>query len=318
MKDITLQINLSPGDVNYAQLTVPALCKHHEIIEKKLLIVDRCRPQRTKLVDPDQRFPEEKFKLGVEEITEISENLLRRKAVTDIYYLDPNDPYIAVLSKKYLRSIYKTTHSAGGTANMSYWLAMELPQTRYVLHYDGDIVLYQKPGYNWTDEAISYMQAEPDVLMAVPRLCPPLNKDNDIPSLHEGRPIHSYTNFWKNDWFSTRHFLLDKERLNAYLPLVRGRIMTELLLRKYGNRAFPIDPEILLHRSAAPRGAKRLVLKNENAWLLHPTDKSQAFLNILPQLIKTISMGKSPEKQRGFENIITAAWEEYAIPSGTA
>jgi hypothetical protein len=55
MHDVTLQINLSPGDIAYAELTLPALVQAHRAnVDEVLAIVDRCRPQKTKIVDPEQ------------------------------------------------------------------------------------------------------------------------------------------------------------------------------------------------------------------------------------------------------------------------
>jgi len=79
----------------------------------------------------------------VSRIKEIAKALLDGKVVTDLFFIEPdNFPLFDRLSKKYLRSLYKSTHGAGGTANMSYWAAMDLPVTKYVLHYDCDILLY--------------------------------------------------------------------------------------------------------------------------------------------------------------------------------
>lgn len=313
MNDVTLQINTSPGDINYAELTVAALANQHADIKKKLLIVDCCRPQKTKILDPDVRFPINDFEQNVEKIINISKRLLANNLVTDVYYVKPGDPIMDYLSKKYLRNVYKATHGAGGTSNMSYWAGLDLPDTKYVLHYDCDIILYQKPGFNWVKEAINHIQDHKNILMAVPRLCPPVDKD--IPSLQEGRPFTSFPNYWINDWFSTRHFLFDKQKLKNYLPLVRGKVMIELLLRKYGNRAFPIDPEILLYKSVGPRGAKRLILKSEDAWLLHPINKSRLYLDALPQIISTITKGKYPQAQKGYENINLESWLEFLNPN---
>lgn len=312
MQDITLQINLSPGDVNYAGLTVPALVGNHAGIKKRLLVVDCCRPQKTKLIDPDIKYPVNIFNQNVEHITEISEQLLKGNIVTDVYYLKPGDKLFDHLSKKYLSGLYKCTHSAGGTANMSYWAGIELPETNHVLHYDGDILLYQKNGYEWCYEAINLLSKNPDSLFAVPRLCPPvLNQAIDSPSLQEGRPLETYADFWKNDWFSTRHFLVDKRKLNKFLPLVTGKLMLELLIRKYSFRAFPFDPEIILFKSLAGRRGKRIILKNTDAWILHPQEKPQLFLAILPQIIAAVTQGKTPGVQRGYENINTQAWKAY-------
>ncbi|HWZ35231.1 MAG TPA: hypothetical protein VNW51_03685, partial [Mucilaginibacter sp.] len=174
MDEVTLQINLSAGDVNYAALTVSALVAHHRDIKKRLLVVDCCRPQKTKIVDPEVRFPKKIFEQRIKQIVSISEQLLKDNVVTQIYYLWPDDPLIDELSKKYLRGLYKTTHGAGGTGNMSYWTALEIPETKYVLHYDGDILLYQKPGYSWVDEAVGLLKGQPEAVFAVPRMCPPV------------------------------------------------------------------------------------------------------------------------------------------------
>jgi hypothetical protein len=312
MHNTTLQINLSPGDVNYANLTVPALINHHRNIKDRLLVVDCCRPQKTKLVDPDTKYPLNIFQQNVERITAISEQFLKSGLVTDVYYLKPGDILFKHLSKKYLNGVYDCTHGAGGTANMGYWAGIELPRTKYVLHYDGDIILYQKPGYFWHEDALGYLNEAEDNVFATPRLCPPLaGAAIDMPSIQEGRPYTSHPGYWKNDWFSTRHFLADKEKLDRYLPLVRGKLRMELFVRKYGRRAFPLDPEIVLFRSLPPRGGRKITLKSLDAWITHPLNKPQSFLDILPQMISTVAEGKYPDEQRGHENIIPDAWINY-------
>lgn len=62
MNDITLQVNLSAGDVNYAALTVPALVQQHADIKKRLLVVDCCRPQKSRIMDPDVKIPHKKVR----------------------------------------------------------------------------------------------------------------------------------------------------------------------------------------------------------------------------------------------------------------
>jgi hypothetical protein len=311
-KDITLQINISPGDINYAHLTVPEIVSKHQCIEHRLLIVDCCRPQKTKLVDPDIKFPNDLFERKVQKIIEIAKSLLEKGIVTSVYYLKPNDPLIKLLSKKYLRNLYDCTHSAGGTANMSYWAGIELSNTQYVLHYDGDILIYQAENYKWVDEAKILMDQNQNVIIAIPRLCPPV-EDNTFtqPSLHEGRPLIDCETYWLNDWFSTRHFLIDKAKLEKYLPLPVGKVAIELLLRKYGNKAFPIDPEILMFKSIGTRGGKRLVLKNKQAWITHPTVKNESFIKNLPAIIKLINENKYPKEQIGYEDLNLPAWLNY-------
>ncbi|HTH81513.1 MAG TPA: hypothetical protein VL490_01175 [Mucilaginibacter sp.] len=314
MIEITLQINLSPGDINYAEQTIPSLISKHADIKKRLLIVDCCRPQKTKLVDPDKKHPQAVFNERVKRIIQISEAFLKDGLVTDVYYLKPNDPLFEFISKKYLNGLYNCTHGAGGTANMAYWAGIELVQTKYVLHYDGDMLLYQKQGYSWVKNGLAFLSESDDYISAVPRLCPPVADPSfTLPSVHEGRKNTSLENYWYTDFFSTQVFLLDKDKLNRFLPLVRGKLMIELLIRKYGKRAFPLDPEIILFRSMGPRGGKRILLKSKDAWVIHPADKSQLFLDALPQIINKVNKGKYPEAQRGHEDMNLSAWLNFLM-----
>lgn len=305
--NITLQINISPGDVNYAALTVPEIVSKHPLISKRLLVVDCCRPQKTKLVDPDSRFPQEIFDQNVERIKEIANILLEAKVVSQIYYLFKDDLLIDILALKYLGGAYHTTHSSGGTANMSYWAGIELCSTQYVLHYDGDILIYQEKGFDWALAAAEFMQNNNDVVIAVPRLCPPIS-DHDMPSLDEGRQFSSQNEYWLNDWFSTRHFLLDKQKFQRFLPLPIFKIRVELLIRLLTKRAFPIDPEILMFKSIASRGGKRLILKNTKAWIIHPVIKDTFFVDYLPRIINSINRNCYPQKQAGKEDLILEEW----------
>jgi hypothetical protein len=307
--EITLQINLSPGDRQYAHLTIPALVARHEDIKRRLLVVDCCRPQKTKLIDNDIKYPLPTFLAQVEEIISLSEGFLKEGVVSEVIYLKPGDPIFKQLSLKYLNGAYDFTHSAGGTANMSYWAAMEIPETRYVIHFDADMLFYQKPGYHWYQEAVAYLQEEPGAIFAVPRLCPPVDGGwLDVPSLKEGRPFQSFTGYWMNDWFSTRLFLLDKARLERRLPLVKGWLKGELLLRKYLRRAYPFDPEIILAKSLWASKDRRVILKNSDAWALHPSEKGEAFLELLPHMLKRIADGKAPLQQLGVEDVILDSW----------
>jgi hypothetical protein len=66
---VTLQINLSAGDAGYAAITVPALLASHDPTYRRLLVVDGCRPQRTRIFDPDVRVPEPGFSERLERRT---------------------------------------------------------------------------------------------------------------------------------------------------------------------------------------------------------------------------------------------------------
>lgn len=315
MPNCTLQINLSPGDVAYAESTVPYLAEaHRDSVDEKLAIVDCCRPQKTKIVDPDQRFPEPGFSQRVEKICAIAESLKVKGYLDRIVYLRPNDPLFPLLSKKYLRNVVKETHDYGACALMSYLAGLEIPTTRYILHYDADMLLYQQPGYDWSVEAQNLMEKEEKAVAASPRTSPPFATEKnmtDAPSLHEGRPFFSVTGGWCNDWFSTRCYLIDQEKLASYLPLLQGRLLIETLAVKYLNRGYPRSPEIMLFKTVGGAGGWRLNLKSEQAWLLHPATKPPRYLELLPLMLKAVQQGKVPREQKGYADINLAAWEEF-------
>ena len=223
---ITLQFNLSPGDLDYARQTVRRLALSHQTgIEEKLAIVDCCRPQRTKFVDPDRRFPEAAFYQRVEEISSLAEELKREGCIDRIEYVRPRSSLIATLSSRYLAGAVRETHDAGACGLMAYFAAFELASTRYLVHYDADMILHQSASYEWVKDAVVLMGRLPKALCATPRISPPFAENSeaaDAPSLHEGRPLVAVEGGWLNDWFSTRCFLMDLGKLAHYLPLYQG------------------------------------------------------------------------------------------------
>jgi hypothetical protein len=319
MHDVTLQINLSPGDIAYAQLTVPALAEAHRVhVDETLAIVDCCRPQKTKIVDPERRFPEAEFQQRVEKICAITEDLKTKGYLDRIVYLYPNNSLQPILARKYLGNWVNETHDYGGCALMAYLAAFEVTTTRYLIHYDADMLLYQASDYDWSVEAKYLMDKEHKVVAASPRISPPFRQDKnlaDAPSLHEGRPLFPVEGGWCNDWFSTRCYLIDKDKLNSYLPLIQGRLLLETLAIKYLNRGYPRSPEIMLFKRVGRAGGWRLNLKSEQVWLLHPKTKPPRYIELLPQIQQHILKGQVPVEQRGYADINLSAWENFLAQS---
>ncbi len=310
--EFTFQVNISPGDVLYAYKSVRELAQHHLTIPNRLLIVDCCKPQKTKLVNPAKRFPEPEFSNKIKIICELAEDLLKENLFTEVYYIKPNDKLFKVLSKKYLNNIIKTTHGAGGTAQMAYWAGIELAKTRYVIHYDGDMILHQDSNFHWWEEAKNKMLVEKNVLMAIPRHAPPTTETGNMPTYFEGTEMISKDDYWIHNWFSTRVFLLDKEKLSNFLPLVIGEIFFELILRKLLLRSFPLDPEIIFFRKLGLYNhQRRLILKSAKAWTLHPLTKSKLYIDLLSKIYLHINNNSIPVKQGGHEDLDLKIWSDF-------
>ncbi len=310
MQDITLQINLSPGDIAYAALTVPALVQAHRAnVVETVAIVDCCRPSKTKIVDPDQRFPLPVFQQRVEQICAIAETLKTQGWIDQIVYLHPNNDLQPLLAKKYLANWVNQTHDYGGCALMAYLAAFEVISTRYLLHYDADMLLYQALGYDWAVEAVSWLEQSVELVAATPRPSP--TSDPDALTLQERLPLIPSPGGWRNQWFSTRCYLIDRTKLEHYLPLIRGKFLLETLAVRWLNRGYPRSPELMLFRGIGDRGGWRLNLKSEKAWLLHPVTKPPRYLELLPEIQRSIQLGQVPTSQRGYVDINLDAWEQF-------
>ena len=320
VNDATLQINLCAGDVAYAESTVPALVRAHPDVTRRLAVVDCCRPQRTNLFDPDRRLPELEFKQRLSGIRDLSEEFKRAGLFDMVTYLYPGDARFRGFASKYCRHWMKETHDSGGCGYMAYWAAIDLPATRFVLHYDADMLLHQDSGYSWVGDALALWPIHARAVSAVPRMSPPGFADTpaeDGPSCHEGRPKEAVRGGWLNDWFSTRCFLLDRARLAPLLPLVSPLWSLEFLLRRLIDRGYPPPPESVLFRSLGNRGWRCLNLASEKAWLLHPPRKDQEYLRLLPRILSSVAAGRYPDAQRGYVDLQMEAWSaiEPDLPS---
>ncbi len=304
-KEITLQINLSPGDTESATLTVPHIVSAHSTeFAEKLLIVDCNRPQQTPIVNTDIRFPQETFQQKVLQIKSIADDLNKQGVVDRVVYLEPGDDIYKRISRKYMRGITRATHDYGACALMAYLAAFEVVSTPYLLHYDADMLIYQKKGHDWLVEALGVLQDQHRYAAVTPRLAPPLRQpSSDTPTLYQWPVSKKVASGWEDQWFSTRAFLFKRESLMNALPLLRGKRYLRAVARKLLNRGFPVSPEVMISARMKQIAKFHLQLASEDAWLLHPCDKSEVYLSILPRLIQTVKEGKVPDRQRGIPDI---------------
>jgi hypothetical protein len=317
--EICLQINLCPGDVEYAEQTVPHLVNsHRNHVQHRLAIVDVNKPQNTRA--NLREYPEPQFSDNVNRILEITESLCAAGYFDEVLIIDENQNELKKsLSKKFTGDLIPadTSHDYHGAAYAAYLAAMHVPEQRFILHYDSDILLYQEPGFDWAQVALSHWQSNSDIIAACPRISPP-GFTPDAPSKHEGRPHVATEGGWLNDWFSTRCFLMDQKRLAHYLPLTHGPYFWELLFYRMIKRRYPPGPELLLFNSAGRQGAKKLNLSTDKAWLLHPASKPAEFLQLLPAILQHVRYGRCPDTQQGQADIDLAAWSSFIDCSPTS
>jgi hypothetical protein len=308
MTDVTLQINLSAGDSTYAAWTVPAIIAAHPGATERLLVVDLCKPQATRIIDPARRYAEPAYTARQQKVLQLSESWLASGLVDRVVALRPGDPLFPVLSRRYLRPWARETHDYGGCALMAYLAAFELCRTRWLLHFDADMLVHQAAGFDWVGQGQQAMAGSANVIAAVPRPSPPSPDRPEIPSENERLAFRTHASGWLNAWFSTRCYLFDLERLRPLLPLLQGGIYWENILVRLLNRGYPRSPEVILHRRLRAADRWRLMLRDERAWLLHPVQKDAAFVAVLPRLLEAVRKGEVPAGQRGQQDLDLAHW----------
>lgn len=326
MSKITLQVNVSPGDLNYAAFTVPRLLSAHaSSVSERLIIVDATRGQKTRIFDPARRGTARAFAERVDALLELTGHWHSKGDVDRVFVLRDGDPLIEQIRRRWLRNLVAETHDYGGCALMSYFAAFELTRTSYLLHYDADMLLYQKPGFDWAQAAKELLMSRPALIAARPRIAPPAAKEGDpqdAPSLHEVLPLQPSRGGWLNQWFSTRCFLFNREKLMRTLPAISRRESLRLLFRKLIDRGYPPAPELILFRHLNRLGYQCLNLASREAWLLHPRAKPPEFIELLPNLLASVHRGQFPKAQAGSADIDLSAWraliDEHRLTSDAA
>lgn len=227
MNSITLQVNICPGDIAYAQQIIPRLVeRYRNACCETLAIVDLCPPQSTQFLNSAKRFPPEEFAKKVAVLKQIVEQWQAEKLFDRVVYLMPESGLFRSLSQKYLQGIVSETHDCYGHALMSYFAGLDLPKTRYVLHFDADLIIHGSS--DWLTEAVERLETMPNVIAVSPRISPPSSTTESTPSVcdHiEGGWLSTWASQWTesgwlSDWISTRCFLIDRERLSELGSLI--------------------------------------------------------------------------------------------------
>lgn len=317
---ITLQINVCGGDADYLDLTVPALCRHHrENVREVLVVVDECRPQRTRVVNPEEKFPWPRFQERLARVNQSIKRMQSEGLIDRVVRLTPDDETQYEMMWRYMGRIGRVTHDLRAVALNSYILGMESSRTRYVAHYDCDMILYQTPGYDWILDGVALLNEHSNAAAVHPRIAPP--QENIDPA---GERTLRYWNpqkvdgGWAIHWLSMRALLLDRARITERLPYNSILDLIRIHSCKMLNRYYPPALENAMSAALAREGKYAVVMETEDAWLLHPEPKEELFLRILPGLLESVELAEIPAAQRGKANVDQEAWDDYLqeLPTG--
>lgn len=341
--DVTLQINLSAGDLAYAIPLVSSLAQTHRSDVREIVVVaDLCRPQSARDFHAPTHVPAAQFQERLARLGEICATLQRAGTIDRVVFLEPDRSRLQALNRKYAGVATSRSHDHLGHAFSAYFLGWECARTRYVAHFDADILLWQQPGFSWLRAAVEALACDERLLAASPRIAPPLNEDefirrDDPRCWSPSWPLTRVERGWLSPWFSTRCHVIDRERLARWLPLAGDRTSTRhaalhrvatplytigtltgprrsRIARGLMRRLppFPLPPEVLLHEHAQRCGFGCLYLADTRAWFIHPDTKPAPFLHLLPHLLEAIvRRGTFPSTQQGVSSLQLEAWKEF-------
>jgi hypothetical protein len=184
-------------------------------------------------------------------------------------------------------------------------------EAKYILHLDCDMIFYEAPGFSWIQEGIKIMEENEDILCVLPRGGPP-TKDG---SLHQGTTPYQVDEkrglyLFKN--FTSRHYLIHRERFLSLLPLKPLWLSWRepIKSRLFGNGKM-LCWEAMVENALTKSDLWRADLMTDQAWSLHPGDRSVEFYQLLPQIIDSVNRNEFPEEQRGHFDLRLCDWKDF-------
>ena len=301
-RDCTLSINVAPSDVGFIMETVPHLVRQCRFpFKDRVLVADVLPPSRRRRGSAGK----------IQQLRRCCEELVRSGIMDRAVEVDYSPEYrSSVYGKHFNQPRMTETHNRRGGPFLAFVFAIEECDTRYLLHFDSDILLHHREGHSWIDEGIRALEENEDILVVGPVPGPRSRDDilqrRGVPYQEDPRGLYHFKNF------TSRVYLIDRERFATVLPMtarrqkVRKRWLPSGLRRRTTLRNW--------ERSVAGRMREthliRVGLRTGSAWSLHPPDHGEQFRRLLPRIITAVEAGRYPDEQAGNYDLDLELWRK--------
>jgi len=214
-------------------------------------------------------------------------------------------------NKIFLGNSYSETHCFRGYPIYGSLKQFIDTEAKYILHLDCDMIFYESPGFSWIQEGIKIMEENEDILCVLPRGGPP-TKDR---SLHQGTTSYKIDAkrglyLFKN--FTSRYYLIHRERFLSLLPIKPLWLSwREQLKSRLFGKGKMLCWETMVEQALEKSDLWRADLMTDQAWSLHPGDRSAEFYQLLPQIIDSVNRNEFPEEQRGHFDLRLSDWNHF-------
>jgi hypothetical protein len=291
------------SDDAFIEHTLPSLIKLLEKSDSKItLILDTRHPSGVLGATLSQS--------DMDEITSKIKNL-KRNLKFEFQRTSYDSNSIRSTNKLQFNYPHKETHCFRGYPIYGSFKQFLDTDAKYVLHLDSDMIFYEEPNYSWINEGIKIMEENEDILCVLPKGGPPsksatLHQGTTRYQVDEKRGLYLFKNF------TSRHYLIHRERFLSLLPLKPLWLSWRepVKSRLFGNGKM-LCWEAMVEHALEDSDMWRADLMTNQAWSLHPGDRSKRFYQLLPQIIKSVDLSEFPEEQRGHFDLRLNEWENY-------
>jgi len=206
---------------------------------------------------------------------------------------------------------FKETHCFRGYPIYGSFRQFLDTEAKYILHLDCDMIFYEDPTFSWIKEGVRVMEENEDILCVLPRGGPP-TKDG---SLHQGTTtfeIDEKRGLYLFKSFTSRHYLIHRERFLSLLPLQPLWLSWRepIKSRLFGNGKM-LCWESMVEHALEKSDMWRADLMTDEAWSLHPGDRSAEFYQLLPEIIDSVNRNEFPDEQRGHFDLRLSDWKHF-------
>lgn len=303
MVKVSCYIFIARSDASFIRATLPPLFLMADKVGCKIMVI--LDASKVKGILGETLLQSE-----LSEVIKILEEIQKKHPFEMKVYL-PKPYTVLQLSKMHLGKPYRETHCFRGYPIHGSIYQFHHDDSQYILHLDCDMIFYEKEGFSWMESGIELMEKNEDILCTLPRGGPPSNNGE----LQQGT-----TNYLKDKSrglylfknFTSRHYLIHRERFLSLLPLKPLWLSwTEALKSRLFGNGKMLCWESMVEIALGNSNMWRADLMTDDAWSLHPGDRSEKFYNLLPKIIECVNLNKFPEEQRGHFDLRLNAWEKY-------
>ena len=301
--DIQTYIFTARSDLSFLKYTLPALVKISEKGESNVsVILDTGNPTGVLGNSLVQRNLNE----TIQEI-EMIQTSHKFKLLKTQY----DSPTIKETNRVQLGFPHKETHCFRGYPSYGSFKQFICTDSKYILHLDCDMIFYEATEYSWINEGIKIMEENEDILCVLPKGGPPtkdgiLHQGTTQYQVDEKRGLYLFKNF------TSRHYLIHRERFLSLMPMKPLWLSWRepIKSRLFGNGKM-LCWEAIVEQALKHSVMWRADLMSDQAWSVHPGDRSEEFYNLLPGIIECVNRNEFPEEQRGHFDLRLNAWEKY-------